>query len=388
MSTWPQLARETLLDNSLTQWLFAALAFVLTFTVLPLLRGYLRAQSRRHRDRELPAAIALVAYLIDRTSRVVLWIAALYAAEQILLLPVRIDHLFDVVIKIGLWWQTAIWATAAARFGLQRHQARTGDTRLAGTMDIVLFVVRLIIWVVVALMALGSLGINVGPLVAGLGVGGIALALAVQTVLSDLFASLSIALDKPFVVGDTLRVDTFEGVVEQIGIKSTRLRSITGEQIIIGNADLLKSRVRNLKRATEWRALFKLSLAYDTPTERLDAVVPIVSAAVASYPGARFGYCLLTELGESALRYEACFYLENAVGRDMNRALDQVNRQILRGFTRAGIQFAYPTRTLWLRGARSLGRERQEQPEQEVQQDADAEVKSGQAKDHAPGPGG
>jgi len=248
--------------------------------------------------------------------------------------------------------------------------------------------VRLVIWVVIALMALGNLGINVGPLVAGLGVGGIALALAVQTVLADLFASLSIALDKPFVVGDTLRVDTFEGVVEQIGIKSTRLRSISGEQIIIANADLLKSRVRNLKRATEWRALFKLSLAYDTSTEGLDAVVPIVSEAVGTHPGARFGYCLLTELGESALRYEVCFYLENAAGRDMNRALDQVNRQILRGFARAGIQFAYPTRTLWLRRARSLGgRERQEQPEQHVQQQPDAEIERGEAKDHPPGPG-
>ena len=117
-------------------------------------------------------------------------------------------------------------------------------------------------------------------------------------------------------------------------------------------------------------------------------MVPIVSEAVGSYPGARFGYCLLTELGESTLRYEACFYLENAVGRDMNRALDQVNRQILRRFARAGIQFAYPTRTLWLRRARSLGRERQEQPEQQVQQDPDAEVEPGQAKDQAPGPRG
>ena len=170
---------------------------------------------------------------------------------------------------MGCWLQIGIWSAAAARFGLHRHEARTGDARLTGTMDVVLFVLGLIIWVVIALLAMENLGINVGPLIAGLGVGGIAIALAVQAILGDLFASLSIALDKPFVIGDTLRVDTFEGAVEQIGIKSTRLRSVTGEQIIIANADLLKSRVRNLGRASEWRALFTLALAYDTPLEKL-----------------------------------------------------------------------------------------------------------------------
>ena len=164
-----------------------------------------------------------------------------------------------------------------------------------------LFALRLIIWIVVALLALENLGINVGPLIAGLGVGGIAIALAVQTILGDLFASLSIALDKPFVIGDSLRIDTFEGVVEQIGIKSTRLRSVTGEQIIISNADLLKSRVRNLGRASEWRALFTLPLAYDTPAALIEQVPALVAAAVATYAGTRFVYCLLKQLGESAL---------------------------------------------------------------------------------------
>ena len=352
MSTWSQIARQIVLDNTLSDWLVAALAFLLTFTVLPVARGYLRARRSHYANRDLPPPVALFAYLMDRTSRVVLWILALYAAERILTLPQRLDRVFEIAIVAGCWLQLGIWAAAAARFGLQRQQAHSGDVRMAGSIDIVLFALRLLIWIVVALLALENLGVSVGPLVAGLGVGGIAIALAVQTILGVLIASLSIALDKPFVIGDSLRIDTFEGTVEQIGIKSTRLRSVTGEQIIIANADLLKSRVRNLGRASEWRALFNLSLVYDTAASLIDQVPTLVSQAVASYDGTRFVYCLLKQLADSALVFEVCFFVENAPGRDLGRALDQVNREILRSFERAGIVFATPARTVWLRDQR------------------------------------
>jgi small-conductance mechanosensitive channel len=352
MSNFPQLVRQMLLDNSASAWLYAALAFLLTFTVLPLIRGYLRARRQRSANRDLPLAVALVAHLAERTSRVVLWIVALYAAERILTLPKRVDQIFQVAIVVGFWLQIGIWSAAAGRFALHRHEARVGDARLSGTMDVVLFVLALIIWIVVALLAMENLGINVGPLIAGLGVGGIAIALAVQAILGDLFASLSIALDKPFVIGDTLRVDSFEGAVEQIGIKSTRLRSVTGEQIIIANADLLKSRVRNLGRASERRVLFTLAVTYDTALEKLELVPKLVAEAVAAYPGTRFVYCMLRELGESALLFEVCYFVENTPARSMTDALDQVNRRILHAFAGSGIEFAYPTRTLWLRETR------------------------------------
>ncbi|MGA2024859.1 MAG: mechanosensitive ion channel family protein [Steroidobacteraceae bacterium] len=354
MSNWSLMARQILLDNSLTSWFAAALAFLLSFTVLPLVRSYARARRRaRYAEREPPMAVALIGYLLDHTSRVVLWIVGLYAAERILTLPPRLDRLFEVAIVLGCWLQLGLWGAAAARFGLQRQQARSGNGQLGGTIDVVLFAIRLLVWIVVVLLALENLGVNVGPLIAGLGVGGIAIALAVQAILGDLFASLSIALDKPFVIGDTLRIDIFEGAVEQIGIKSTRLRSVSGEQIIIANADLLKSRVRNLGRASERRALFTLWIAYETPVELLDQVPKLVTEAIASYPGTRFVHCLLKELGDSALLFEVCFFVQVGPGRDLNAALDQVNRHILRTFRGQGIDFAHPARTVLLRDGRA-----------------------------------
>jgi small-conductance mechanosensitive channel len=358
MSNLSQLAHQMLLDNSASAWLYAALAFLFTFTVLPVIRGYLRARRQRYADREPPLAVALVAHLADHTSRVVLWIVALYAADRILTLPGSVNQALHVAIVVGAWLQIGIWTAAAARFALHRRETRNGDARLSGTMDVVLFVLGLVIWMVVALLAMENLGINVGPLIAGLGVGGIAIALAVQAILGDLFASLSIALDKPFVIGDTLRVDPFEGTVEQIGIKSTRLRSITGEQIVIANADLLKSRVRNLGRASERRALFTLNLSYDTAPAKLELVPKLVADAVAAYPGTRFVHCMLRELGESALLFEVCFFVENTPARTLPAALDQVNRLVLQSFAANGIDFAYPTRTLWLRDPRGEAPER------------------------------
>lgn len=363
MWDWSQLARERLLDNSATSWLYGALVFLLTFTLRPLLRRFVHVQRERYAGREAPVILALLAQLIENTSRIVVWIAALFFAEQVVTLPKRVDQLFDNAIIIGLWLQIGIWTVSAARFGLQRQQAHSADPRLSGTMNIVMFLTSLVIWVIAALLALDNLGVNVGPLLAGLGVGGIAIALAVQTVLGDLLASLAIAMDKPFVLGDALRIDTFEGTVEQIGIKSTRLRSISGEQIIISNADLLKSRVRNLGRASERRGLFTLAVAYGTPSDKVEQVPQIVTDAVTSYEGARYVYCLLKELGESGLLFEVSFFVENRPGRDVNNALHHINRRILQGFERTGIRFAHPTRTLWLRREAEQAREKIVAPE-------------------------
>jgi small-conductance mechanosensitive channel len=347
------LLHSLLLGNTPRDWLLAALIFLLTLTVLPLVRGYLRARRTQYESRELPAAFALIAHLLQRTSRFVLWIVALYLAERILTLPRRVDRAFDVAIVLGCWLQLGIWTSAAVRFWLERQQGREGDGRLSGSLDVVLFIARLLVWILVILLALGNLGVNVTGLVAGLGVGGIAIALAVQTILGDLFASLSIALDKPFIVGDLLRIDDYEGTVEQIGIKSTRLRSVAGEQIIVANADLLKSRVRNMGRMNERRALFTLSIAYETPQERLTQLPSLVAEAVAAVSGARFVHCLLKELGQSALLFEVCFFVGHRTGREIGVAIDTVNRQLLRSFADAGIEFAYPTRTVRLMRVRT-----------------------------------
>jgi small-conductance mechanosensitive channel len=333
------------LENSLRDWLLAAAAFGATFLIVPFIRGRIRARQQRWKDLDSPA-LELLGLLAARTNRLVLLSLALYFAEKVLTLPAKVDRVFDVVIVFGVAVQMALWAATALRFGIERHYARGGrdDASARASVGVLMFVGQVIIWALFTLLALDNLGVNITALVAGMGVGGIAIALAVQTILGDLFGSMSIALDKPFAVGDTLRIDDVEGTVEQIGIKSTRLRSVTGEQVILSNADVLKSRVRNLGRMPEKRVTTRLRVAYETPADLVARVPTLVQEAVSSADGARIVSCLLAEIGAYALEFELVYFIENRGEGHIPRTTDAVNRGILARFAASGIAFAYPTR--------------------------------------------
>ncbi len=340
------LLHHVFLGNRVVDWLFAALAVAFSLLVLPLFKRQLRVyHARWRREHDDAPGLALLAQLLDRTNYLLLLVLALYWAEQILVLPAELRSVHHVLIIVGAWLQAAIWAGVALRFIILRKSAGDDpdDPSRQSSVNVLLFCARLLVWALFSLLALDNLGINITALVAGLGVGGIAVALAVQTLLGDLFGSLSIAFDKPFVVGDWLQVDQYEGTVERIGVKSTRLRSVSGEQIILSNADMLKSRVRNLGRMPERRAMFRLYVAYDTPPALVDRITPLVESVVQAQPDTRFVACRLAALGSYALEFEVCYFvLEPAVPHYLD-VTDTVNRGILAAFNGAGVKFAYPT---------------------------------------------
>jgi small-conductance mechanosensitive channel len=351
----PDLLRDfdkKYLGNTLGDWLLAAALFVAIFLAVEFVRGMIR--SRRERwQRAGSAPLELFGGFAVATSRMVVISVALYFSEKLLKLPPRADRLFAAVIVAGIAVQLAMWATVALRFGVERRYRRAGseDAGARASVGALLFIGQLVIWAVFTLLALDTLGINITALVAGLGVGGIAVALAAQTILSDLFGSMSIALDKPFVVGDALRIDDIEGTVEHIGIKSTRLRSVTGEQVILANADVLKSRVRNLGRMPERRVQITIGITYDTPPELVDRISTIVKQVVEAQDDTRFVQCPLARLGDYALEFDATFFVANRPGMRHGDCVDAVNRGLVRAFATAGIDFAYPTRRLLLEQA-------------------------------------
>ncbi len=219
-------------------------------------------------------------------------------------------------------------------------------------MDVLGFVLRLGVWTIVLLLLLGNLGVQITPLLAGLGVGGIAVALAAQNVLGDLFASLSIVLDKPFAVGDFLIIGDFLGTVEQVGIKTTRLRSLSGEQLVFSNNDLLNSRIRNYGRMYERRVLFSIGVTYQTPSEKLRRIPRIVREAVEAQDRVRFDRSHFKEYGDFALVFETVYYV---LAADYNIYMDiqqAINLRIYEQFEAEGIEFAYPTQTVYVPGLR------------------------------------
>jgi small-conductance mechanosensitive channel len=225
------------------------------------------------------------------------------------------------------------------------------DAGSATTLAALGFVAKLVLWSVVLLLALDNLGVNITGLIAGLGIGGIAVALALQNVLGDLFASLSIVLDKPFVIGDFIIVDEFLGTVEHIGLKTTRVRSLSGEQLVFSNADLLGSRIRNFKRMYERRVAFTVGVTYQTPAEKLPRISAILREVIEAQRDVRFDRAHFKEYGDFALIYEVVYYVTSP---DYNKYMDiqqAVNFDIYGRFQQEGLDFAYPTQTLFVQGA-------------------------------------
>lgn len=343
MPSLTDLLQTTWLGNPLRDWLLAAAVFAITLLVIPALRSRILAQRDKWKH-DGAQWLELAALLLGRTSKIVLVVVAVYLAERMLSWPRKVDRVFDVIIVFGVWLQVGWWATTALRFLIEHRQSRTGEegAASAASIDVVMFLAQLMIWAVILLVALDNLGVNITALVAGLGVGGIAIALAVQTVLGDVLGSLSIAFDKPFVLGDAVQIDDIVGTVEHIGIKSTRLRSVSGEQIVLSNADVLKSRLRNMGRMPEKRMVLRLRLAFDTPQEQVKTVATLVREAVEAAPDTRFVSCYLADIGQYALEFETIYFIANR-GGSIPRSADAVNHGILERFAAAGITFAYPT---------------------------------------------
>lgn len=257
----------------------------------------------------------------------------------------RLDQLWFIALALqgGLWGGKAI-SRALGRY-VERH-ASDNALHTSATATLMSWGLRTFLWAVVALAILSNVGVNITAFVASLGVGGIAVALAVQNILGDLFASLSIAIDKPFEVGDFIVVNSVAGTIEMVGLKSTRIRSLGGEQIVMSNTDLLKQTISNYKRLKERRIVYAFGVTYDTTAEQAEEIPRIARQVVESSARLRFDRAHLLNFGESSLDYEVVFFV---LDPDYNVYMDErqaLNLKLMREFANIGVQFAFPTRTL------------------------------------------
>ena len=287
--------------------------------------------------------------VLGRTKLLFLIAAGVGVAAWAFDFPAKLEKTALTVTWLVTFVQLGIWGSALARHIIERRfdQANLGPEARTGTGVISIGAVVLV-WTAVALLALDNLGIDVTALIAGLGVGGVAIALATQNILGDVFASVSILLDKPFVVGDFVVVGDFMGTVEHIGIKTTRLRSLSGEQLIFSNNDLLQSRIRNFKRMTERRGVFIFNIAYQTAPEKLERIPVLVRGIIEKLPYTRFDRSHFMGYGDFALQFETVFFV---LTPDYNQYADlrqKMNLDIMKAFAAEGVAFAYPTQQVYV----------------------------------------
>lgn len=346
----PDILDRTLLGNTLLQWLVAVSAVLLTHVVL----GVGKRLARRRLEALAPSAgskwVNIVARTISRTKTVFLLLVSLFLGSLLLQLPERTQSIIQNLFVVVLLIQAGIWLGVVTVAVLEQYRQRTLETdpAAATTITAIGFMSRIVIWSIVVLMALDNLGFDVTAVVAGLGIGGVAVALAVQNILGDLFASLSIILDKPFVIGDFLIINEYLGSVEYIGLKTTRIRSLSGEQLIFSNSDLLGSRIRNYGRMFERRVVFSIGVTYQTARDKLKRIPGIIREAVDSQDQTRFDRSHFTKYGDYALMFESVYYV---LSPDYNLYMDiqqAINFAIHERFEHEAIEFAYPTQTVFV----------------------------------------
>jgi small-conductance mechanosensitive channel len=264
--------------------------------------------------------------------------------------PPALMDVIHVAFVIAASLQAAIWARELI-LGYVAH--RTGDheqSTLASAIGIIRLLVTVTLFAIAIILILDNLGVNVTGLVAGLGIGGIAIGLAAQGIFSDLFAALSIIFDKPFRRGDSISFDQTTGTVERIGLKSTRIRSVNGEEVVISNANLLNTRLQNWTRLEHRRVLMVLNLVYSTPPEQLAALPGELKAIVESEPRARFDRAHLSAFAASSIDLELVFFAQAPDYRTFMDVRQTVMLGILRRFAELGIDFAFPTQTSFTAG--------------------------------------
>lgn len=334
-----------IMDETLENWLIGL--GVLTGVVLLqlLIKKALVTQMEKWGAKRTPPVDGLIASVLRQTGFFSIIAVGLWFALFFIEPPLAVRSTILVLVKTALFVQIALWGTALINYTVNKKARAEIETSPAAvtSMNMIGLISKVVLWSVIVMLVLENVtGIEVNSLIASLGIAGVAVALAVQNVLGDLFASVSIAIDQPFVIGDFIIVDSLAGTVEHIGLKSTRMRSVTGEQLIFSNSDLLASRIRNFKRMARRRMLIYLNIPYGTSLEMVKLVPEVVEKAITNMPDVTFERAHLMALADYALRYEVVCFVETADYQIyMDRQQETIQR-IYGRFGELGIEFALP----------------------------------------------
>jgi small-conductance mechanosensitive channel len=278
---------------------------------------------------------------------------AIFISLKLIVVPNFLDQIINWILGIGIVYYVVRALQHVIDFFIKRAEktSSTGKSVDAQTMQVVGRIMKWSLWVLAIIFLLGNLGINITPLLAGVGVGGIAIAFALQTILEDLFASVSIYLDKPFTIGDFIVIGENSGIVKHIGVKSTRIQTLQGEELVVSNRELTEVRVHNYKKLEKRRVVINYGVTYDTPNSKLKKIPTIVSKVINRQEQAEHNRTHFKNFGQSSLEFETVFFIDSSEYIIMMDNRQEINLGIKAAFEKEGIEIAYPTQTLYLHKA-------------------------------------
>ena len=347
-----ELLDYKILDNTLLAWL-TALGIALSINVVVgVLKWAIINRLSVIAQNSVTELDDSIIDIVKRTRQTLVFVVTLFIGSHYLELSEKVQSVLAGAATVAIFIQAGLWLVGALDFWLVRYKNRTMEANVGAATAVAAigFIGRVVLWAMLFLLALANLGVDVTAMVAGLGVGGIAVALAVQNILGDLFASLSIIVDKPFVLGDFVVVDDYAGTIEHVGLKTTRMRSLSGEQLVFSNSDLLKARLRNYKRMNERRIPFSFGVTYQTPADKLRGIPDLVKEIVGQNENARFDRCHFKAFGASSLDFEVVYWVKVPDYTAYMETQQAINLALFERFEQDGIDFAYPTQTLFVEG--------------------------------------
>ncbi len=339
------------LGNPIYKWLEGLISGVLVLLVLSVLKWLIRRRIKAHDQIPLQNTRLLVKNMLNRTPWIfILWIAA-FIFLRFLTLTQTANKVVETITVIVILIQLGLWLVEIIEYWLIHRQV--GPRGEAGTrkgpVAAIVILAKIIVWILVIILVLENIpGIHITTLIASLGIGGIAVGLALQKILADLFASLTISIDQPFVEGDTISVDQLSGEVEHIGLKSTRLRASTGEQLIFSNSDLLDSRIHNYKSMQNRLVSLNLNVTYDTSYKKLQKIPKIVKDIIEAQKKVTFNRAHFKGYDPSSLIIEVVYTINSYDYMSYMDIQQEINLEIFRQFKDEGINFAYPTQTIFV----------------------------------------
>jgi len=344
------LLKYTIFGNSLLLWISYPIIIAITYFALRAVRNGIVNNLRRRAKTHARELLSLIANVFDQTSNWFLLLLSLKVANALVTPTGKLLTIFHHILVVGFVIQSAVWLAKIARaFVTHSVVAHNSDPARSAMAGLLTKVIQFVVWLLAFLVLLDNFGINITALVAGLGIGGVAVALAVQKLLGDFLSSISILLDQPFIVGDFITVGDFMGTVEQIGVKTTRVRSLSGEQLIFPNTDLLESRIRNFKRMEQRRVLFQFGIRYETPLEKVEQIPGLVKKIIYEQKHTLFDRAHFFKFGSYALEFEIVYFVNSsdyALYMDIQQA---INISLARALKEMGVDFALSTQTMVMR---------------------------------------
>ncbi len=339
-----KILEQQFYNNTGQEYLIALAVFIGALIVLKIIKTIIVARLKNLAKKTKNDIDDAVINIFSKVKPPFYFLLSLYLGIQFISLPDIVNQVVRMLFVIALVYEIINAVQEVVEYITRKAMRKEkGDKEAQATVKTLSIVVKVILWSIGIILILGNLGVNVTSLIAGLGIGGIAIALALQNILSDVFSSFSILIDKPFQVGDLIKVGTDMGIVEKIGIKTTRLRTLDGQLLVIANQELTTARVQNFKQLEKRRALFTLGVIYETDKAKLKQIPKLIENIVKTEKLAEFDRCHFRDFGDFSLNFEIAFYVNTQDYLEFRNIVERVNLAIFDEFAKQKIEFAYPT---------------------------------------------